>query len=65
MADKPTEDKPSKVADIARLRLLRYNTRGPGAQRQPVTKAVVDKLRDQIAKVPAKKSKRKKKRGKR
>ena len=51
---------------IARLRELRYMTRGPGSERQkPAKLATVDQLREKVAKVPAKITKRKKNRTKR
>lgn len=53
-------------ASIARLRELRYMTRGPGAARaRPPKLPSIDNLRADIAKVPAKKSKKKSKKGKR
>jgi hypothetical protein len=64
MADKKA---PGPVEQsIIRLRELRYMTRGPGAVRaRPVKLPSIDKLRADIAMVPAKKSKKKSKKGKR
>lgn len=50
------------VDDIARLRLLRYNTRGPGAKRaREAQKPTVEQLRDDVAKIAKKKKKKAKK----
>lgn len=54
----------SKLADIERLRLNRYNTKGPGAAR-PTEKPTVDQLRSKVAKVAKKTKPKKNKRGKR
>lgn len=64
MADKKPEGR-GVVDSIARLRELRYMTRGPGAKsaRSPKLPSI-DKLRADIAKVPAKKVKKKSKKGK-
>lgn len=57
------------VDSIARLRNLRYMTKGPGAKHAAPAKPTVDQLRADVAKVavkPAKKKKAKKaKRGRR
>jgi hypothetical protein len=51
----------SKVDDIARLRLQRYMTRGPGAKRAKVQpKPTVEKLRTEIARVSKRKPKKRK-----
>ena len=58
----PDDDKkgPSKVDDVARLRLQRYMTKGPGAKHpRPVEKPSLEVLRSEVAKV-AKKTKAKK-----
>lgn len=54
----------SKLADIERLRLIRYNTKGPGAKRAP-EKPSIDDLRGVVANVAKKKKPKKSKRGKR
>ena len=64
MADK-SKDR-GVVDSIARLRELRYMTRGPGAKRaRAVVKPSIEKLRDVVAKVVTKKKKRKSKKGRR
>ena len=52
---------------IARLRLLRYMTKGPGAKHKAPTKPTVEQLRSDVAKIAVKpaKKKRAKKRGRR
>lgn len=61
----PEHKKPSDrgvVDSIAALRLLRYNTNGPGAARaKPAKLPSVDQLRDQVAKVKPKVRKKKSK----
>ena len=55
------QPKHSKLADIERLRLLRYNTKGPGAKRaRAPEKPSIEKLRNDVAKVATKKPKAKK-----
>lgn len=61
---KQPEPKHSKLADIERLKLIRYNTRGPGAKHVP-QKPTVDQLRSKIANVAPKKKSKKAKRGRR
>jgi len=58
----PDEKKgPSKVDDIARLRHLRYMTKGPGAKHpRPVEKPSVASLRVEIEKVVKKRKAKKK-----
>lgn len=56
------------VDSIARLRELRYMTKGPGAKHKAPAKPTVEQLRADVAKVkvkPAKKKARKAKRGRR
>jgi hypothetical protein len=57
MADKKPDGR-GVVDSIARLRELRYMTRGPGAK--PVPKPSIDQLRADVAKVVAKKPKARK-----
>lgn len=58
MPDKE-QPKHSKLADIERLRLLRYNTKGPGAKRaRSPEKPSIEKLRSDVAKVAKKKPKK-------
>jgi hypothetical protein len=54
----PPKEQPkhSKLADVERLRLIRYNTKGPGAKRAPA-KPSIEKLRNDVAKVVKKKLK--------
>ncbi len=54
------EEKRSKLADVERLRLIRYQTRGPGACRvAPSARPSIEKLRKDVAKVGKKKSAKK------
>jgi hypothetical protein len=50
------------VDSIARLRNLRYMTKGPGAKRAAPAKPTVDQLRADVAKVTVKPKKKAKKR---
>ena len=55
--------KPSKLADIERLKLIRYNTKGPGAKRaRAPERPTVDQLRNEVAKVAKKKARKGKRR---
>jgi hypothetical protein len=64
MADPKKTTGRGVVDSIAALRLLRYNTKGPGAERaKPIAKPSIEKLRDVVAKVVTKKKKRKVKKG--
>lgn len=67
MTDKDKKPGDRGVVDsIYALRMKRYNEKGAGAVRAPAKLATVDQLRSKIAKVPAVKiSKKKKKRTKR
>jgi hypothetical protein len=62
MSDKKPPEQHSKLADIERLRLMRYMTKGAGSIKAPPVpkKPTVDQLRSKVAKV-AKKTKSKKK----
>lgn len=52
------------VDSIARLRELRYYTKGPGAKHKAPAKPTVEQLRADVAKVAAKPAKPKKKKAK-
>lgn len=61
MAKEP--EKHSKLADVERLRLMRYNTKGPGAARaRAPAKPSVEQLRSTLAKVGKKRLKNKRRR---
>lgn len=66
MPDKDKKPAHSKLADVERLRQIRYMTKGAGAKRpKPApAKPTVDQLRTTVAKVATKK-KKPKKRGRR
>lgn len=60
MSDKKSSDR-GVVDSIARLREIRYLTKGPGAKSPRAPKRpTIDKLRKDVAKVTAKKAKPKK-----
>jgi hypothetical protein len=62
MPEKKTPPSHSKADDIAALRLRRYMEKGPGAKPSKVPKPPsIEKLRAEIAKVPAKKAKKSRK----
>lgn len=62
MADQKKTSDRGVEASIAALRLLRYNTKGPGAARaKPAKLPTVDQLRDKVAKVAVKVRKKKSK----
>lgn len=62
MVDKKAGDR-GVVDSIYALRMARYNTKGPGAERaRPAPRSSIEQLRTKIAKVAKKKAKKAKRR---